>query len=1076
MRRIKFSFFTTAVLSLTVLGAFLGQAVLADDTVDYIRDIRPLLSDNCYACHGPDAENREAELRLDEQESAFGELPSGEYTVIPGKPDESELLRRILAEDAEELMPPAETGKSLKPEQVELIRSWIEQGAPWQKHWSFIAPKRSLPAPVSDKSWPHNPIDSFILARLDAEELKPSAAADKETLLRRVTFDLTGLPPTLPEIDAFLADDSSTAYEQVIDRLMRSPHYGEHMARFWLDAARYGDTHGLHLDNYREIWPYRDWVVRAFNNNMPYDQFTIEQLAGDLLPNATLEQRVATGFCRCNVSTSEGGSIEEEVYTRNVVDRVTTTGTVFLGLTFECTRCHDHKFDPLTMHDFYSMFAFFNSIDGPAMDGNHADTAPSEKVPTPEQNKILVHNRTRIAEINSLRKKHRKGMESVFQLWVDEQRRLQKADIASPAATPSLEGLVGHYPLNQESEGKITNAVNQEIPGKAEGAPPSVPARYGTGLELSEEAFLDLGDVFAFEHSDSFSLGIWVRLPKDAAGTILSKTLDSEQRGYILKVDKGQVSFTLNHKHDTDAIQIVSPANLLTPEVWHHLMVTYNGSAKAAGLVMFVDGKNQPSTIKQDSLAHRGASRSTDSAGAHLLIGRLGSEQPLVGGQVDDLRIYDRCLSFTEVIDVMFSGGVSKLLSLPPEEVTQKQLNELRLYYYHYSDAAYKELSSELDQLLSQQTDILSHLAVSLIWRERKEPRDAFLLKRGEYDQKGEKVERATPALFAPMAEDSPRNRLGLARWLVDRQNPLTSRVAVNRFWAQVFGVGLVKTSEDFGSQGEVPSHPKLIDWLAVEFIENGWNVKALMKTIVLSRTYRQSSRMTPELVERDPENRLLSHGPRFRLDAEMLRDQALAVSGVLVKKLGGPGVKPPQPLGLWSAVGYAGSNTVRFVADTTPEKTHRRTLYTFFKRTSPPPQMSTFDAPSREACSVRRERTNTPLQALLMLNDPQYIEAARSLAGRAMQEGGTDTESRIRFLLRLCTGRQAKQTAVDELHGLYRDHLEQFSKRPEQAKLLVGDDPAAAKEGGHLKIPQLAAWTMVANVVLNLDVVVTKN
>jgi len=1064
----RFSFLTVGPLALALLGIILSSVGSADESVDYVRDIGPILSDNCYACHGPDAESREADLRLDLRESAFGELPSGEIAIVPGKPDESELLRRIVADDADELMPPAETEKSLKPEQVELIRRWIQQGANWQEHWSFILPQRPASPHVSDATWCRNPIDSFILARLDSAGLKPSAQADKETLLRRVTFDLTGLPPTLDEIDAFLADDSPTAYEQVVDRLLRSPHYGEHMARFWLDAARYGDTHGLHLDNYREIWPYRDWVVRAFNNNMPYDEFTIEQLAGDLLPNATLNQRVATGFCRCNVSTSEGGSIEEEVYTRNVVDRVTTMGTVFLGLTLECTRCHDHKFDPLTMHDFYSLFAFFNSIDGPALDGNHADTQPSIPVPTPEQAETLEHARKRIAEIQAVQKKHRQGMESVFQLWVQEHRQ-QPVGIEMP----TIEGLVGHYQLETESEGKVTNAVTPESSGKVEGTPSSVPGRYGAGLELTAAAYVDLGDVFDLEHNKSFSVGIWVRVPKDATGTVFSKTKD-EKQGYALKVDKGQVAFFLTNKEAGNAIQVVSAENVLIPDSWQHLLICYDGSAKAAGVAMYVDGNRQPLIIKQDTLEHRGAPRSIDSGDGHFLIGRYGKAQPLVGGQVDDLRIYNRCLSMTEALGVMFSGGVGELLSQPAEQLAPKQLEELRQYYFHYFDAAYAELFNEMAQLYSQQTDVLTHMAVSLIWRERKEPRDAFILNRGEYDQKGDKVGRATPALFAPLPEDAPPNRLGLAQWLVDRQNPLTARVAVNRFWAQAFGTGIVKTAEDFGSQGDVPSHPKLLDWLAVNFVESGWDVKSLMKSIVMSSTYRQSSQMTPELVERDPENRLLAHGPRFRLDAEMLRDQALSVSGLLVKKLGGPSVKPPQPAGLWFAVGYSGSNTVHFVADTDQEKVHRRTLYTFLKRTSPPPQMSTFDAPSREACTVRRERTNTPLQALLMLNDPQYVEAARALAERVLREGEADSESRIRLMMRLCTGRKVQQAAVDELHRLYRNQREGFEKDPEKAKMLVnvGQSPHDEK----LENAQLAAWTMVANVVLNLDEVVTKN
>ncbi len=1058
----------TGLVTLTLLSA----VTYADEPVDYIRDIRPILSNNCYACHGPDAESREAELRLDMLESTIDELPSGEHAVVPGKPDESELLRRMISDDEDELMPPTETGKSLKPEQVELIRRWIEQGAQWQEHWSFVTPERPEPPTVSDANWPHNEIDSFILSRLDSEGLKPTSAADKETLLRRVTFDLTGLPPTLAEIDAFLADDSLMAYEQTVDRLLRSPHYGEHMARFWLDAARYSDTHGLHFDNYREIWPYRDWVVRAFNNNMPYDQFTIEQLAGDLLSDATLEQRVATGFGRCNVSTNEAGSIEEEVYTRNVIDRVTTMGTVFLGLTFECTRCHDHKFDPLTQHDFYSLFAFFNSLDGPALDGNVADTQPSEHVPTLEQAAMLAQTNKQIEELQARQEKYRKVMESVFQLWLEEQR-LQLGSGVSPENVSPSEGLVGHYSLDVQPDDKVANSVAPESPGRTHGDPQSVPSRYGQAIEISTEAYIDLGDVFDLEHDRSFSFGVWVRVPEGTSGTIFSKTTDDE-RGYALQTEQGHVALFLTNVANLYGIHVVSEDHLLTPDDWHHVFVSYDASAKAAGIVLYVDGKRRPLVTKRDSIVTYGAPSSLDSDDAHFLVGRHAAGRPLSGGQIDELRFYDRRLAFSEVIGVMFADGVQELLSQEPDQLTPKQIEELRQVYFHFFDATYAEMADQIDQTYLRQIEVKNSIPVSLVWRERKEPRDAFLLIRGEYDQKGEKVARATPAVFSPLPEDAPQNRLGLAQWLVDSQNPLTARVAVNRFWAQVFGTGLVKTAEDFGSQGDVPSHPALFDWLTIDFVENDWNIKALMKTIVLSSTYRQSSRMTPEIVERDPENRLLAHGPRFRLDAEMLRDQALEVSGMLVKTLGGPSVRPPQPDGLWHAVGFSRSNTARFVTDIDHEQVHRRTLYTFFKRTSPPPQMSTFDAPSREGCIVRRERTNTPLQALLMLNDPQYVEAARALAQRTMREGEADPESRIRMMMRLCTGREAKQAAIDELHKLYREQLEQFEKNPERAKLLV--NVGQPLRGDPLEVTRLAAWTVVANVVLNLDEVVTKN
>ncbi|NOY43437.1 MAG: DUF1553 domain-containing protein [Planctomycetes bacterium] len=1068
--RLSLFFVCLSVLSWQATGIYGVETT--SNAIDYVRDIRPILSDNCYVCHGPNAEDREGELRLDKQDSAFGESASGAFAVVAGKPAESELLRRLTTDDEEELMPPADSGKSLTPEQVALIRRWIEQGAEWQEHWAFVAPARPELPEVKKKDWVGNPIDAFILARLEKENLQPSTAADKETILRRVTFDLTGLPPTLEEMDAFLADDSAEAYEQVVDRLLQSPHYGEHMARFWLDVARYGDTHGLHLDNYREIWPYRDWVVRAFNENKPFDKFTIEQLAGDLLPNATLEQKIATGFNRCNVSTNEGGVIEEEFYVRNVVDRVTTTGTVFLGLTLECTRCHDHKFDPLTMNDFYSLFAYFNNIDGPAMDGNIKDSQPSLLAPSPEQVVELKKNDAKLEEFASQKSKRREAGEEAFQAWYAKQRQEAAADKATAFSAPT-EGLLGYYSLELQKGGKVADVIQSDRVGQTKGNVTSVPGRYGNGIKIAEQGYLDLEDVFDVEHDQSFGVGVWVNVPENATGTILSKTT-SQKRGYALAVETGKVTFALIHRDDLQAIQIATSSPVLNKPGWHHLFVSYDGSSRASGLTLYVDGQRQAVEVKKDSLTDRVVLQSVDSGDAHFLIGRLGNGDGFAEGQVDELRFYDRVLPQSEVVSVMLADGVDKLLLQTPEKTSPEQLQELREYYLHQVDPAFLEIAAQENQLRLQVTALQQSLPFTLVYRERKEPRDAFLLTRGEYDQKGEKVERATLSILSPMPEGAPQNRLGFALWLVDRLNPLTARVTVNRFWTQFFGTGIVKTAEDFGSQGEVPSHPALLDWLAVEFIESGWDIKAFMKTIVMSNTYRQTSRMSPEIVKRDPGNRLLARGPRFRLDAEMLRDQALAVSGLLSGKLGGPGVKPPQPDGLWFAVGYSGSNTVRFAADTQPEQVHRRTLYTFFKRTSPPPQMSTFDAPSREACAVRRERTNTPLQALLLLNDPQYIEAARALAERVLGLESNTFDDRLQAMARLCTGHPASQATVDELRGLYDEQLKKFKDNPEAAQALIHVGQPMKSEPTDKS--ELAAWTMVANVILNLDETVNKN
>ncbi len=936
------------MLRLAVVAALGGVAVslgwavslgVAPDApaVDYQLDVRPILSDICYRCHGPNEESREAELRLDLKENVFAENEySGLIAVVPGKPDESELFARVSSDEPYMRMPPDDSGRTLTPEQIDLFRRWIEQGAAWDEHWSFVAPERPPLPEVQDAAWPRGEIDRFILARLEAAGLRPSPEADRATLLRRVTFDLTGLPPTPEEADAFLADDSPDAYEKAVDRLLASPRYGEHMARFWLDAARYGDTHGLHLDNYREMWPYRDWVVEALNRNMPFDEFTTWQLAGDLLDDPTLEMLVATGFNRCNVTTNEGGVIVEEVFVRNVADRVATTGTVFMGLSMDCARCHDHMYDPVTAADFYSMFAFFNSIDGGPMDGNRKDHAPVAQVPSAEQS---------------------------------ERRQSLREQLA--AAEQAIRDAVAAV----EYEEPAAETPAEPVESTEEGAPPAE--------ETPEDGEIGTGS-FCAKH------------PKGRPGqTYLSRFRDG----------------TPEHTEVETADE--------TPE----------------------EGANEPEPIEHRSL-------------------RAWEEQQR---QAEDSKLPKDILG---------------IIRLEPGERNDAQRQKVRDYYIEHVYAGARPVIEPLQKrrdALRQELDTLEkQIPTTLVFRERSQPKPAFILERGEYDQPKDAVERATPAFLPPMRDDMPKNRLGFAQWLLDPGHPLTARVTVNRFWQQVFGTGIVKTAEDFGSQGEPPSHPKLLDWLAVDFRENGWDVKRLMRQLVTSAAYRQASAVSPELLARDPENRLLARGPRFRLDAEMLRDQALAVGGLLVETMGGPGVKPPQPEGLWEAVGYVGSDTAKFTPDRGPEKVHRRTLYTFFKRTAPPPQLSTFDAPTREACTVRRERTNTPLQALLLLNDPQFVECARALAERTMQEVDGPPEARAAALFRRAVLRQPDEAEREELVGLYQSQLEVYRQDAEAAKRLiaVGELPPDA----NLDPAELAAWTIVANTVLNLDEVLCKN
>jgi mono/diheme cytochrome c family protein len=1038
--------------------------------IDFNRDIRPILSDHCFACHGPDEKSRKSGLRLDRKDDAFKPLRDGGYAIVPGKPDESELFRRITAENSQERMPPKNFPKRLKPEQIELIRQWILQGAPWAEHWAFVPPQKpNLPA-VQDKSWPRNAIDYFILARLEREGLKPAPEADKITLARRVSLDLTGLPPTPAEVDAFLADTSPDAYEKLVQRLLDSPRYGEHMARYWLDAVRYGDTHGMHLDNYREIWPYRDWVVRAFNANLPYDQFITWQLAGDLLPNPTEDQLIATGYIRCHITTNEGGSIEEEVYVRNVVDRVENFATVMLGMTFQCAQCHDHKYDPVTMRDFYSLFAFFNSMDGPDMDGNRKDPPPVLKVASDEQKKQLADLRQQIAGLQKSQKQRAQAAEQEFSQWlakVEEQRRQS----GSALQQLSTQGLLGYYPLDEKAGSEVRNLAKPgpNFQARVQGNPQWVPGKVGGALRLDGNTHVELGGRnYDFERDRPFSYGAWVKLA-NGNGTVLSKMNDSQAfRGWDLFVLNDAVMVHLIHSWPDNAIKITAEEKLQRNE-WVHLFVTYDGSSKAAGLKLYINGKPAKVRVEVDNL------RDSIRNPAGPKIGRRTPSHPLVG-EVDEVRIYERRLSDEEVA-ALYQGDplfpIAGILAIPAEKRTPQQKEQLKQFYLERFDSEYRRLAEQVEQLRAQEKRLDEALPVTLIYRERPQPRPAYILIRGEYDRKGEQVGRNVPAFLPGLRPEYPLNRLGLAQWLLDRSHPLTARVAVNRFWQQVFGTGLVKTAEDFGRQGEPPSHPELLDWLAVHFQESGWNVKELMRLLVTSATYRQSAVTTPEKLAKDPQNRLLSRGPRFRMDGEMLRDQALFVSGLLVERIGGPPVKLPQPPGIWEAVGFVGSNTREFRPDTGREKVHRRSLYAFWKRTAPPPQMTAFDAPSREQCVVRRERTNTPLQALVLMNEVQYLECARALAERGMKEGGKSAAERIRWMFRLATCRWPDAQELATLQQSYETLKQRYLNNPSAANQLI--QIGESKPDPQLDAVELAALTLVGNAILNLDEVLNK-
>ncbi|MBI1248106.1 DUF1553 domain-containing protein [bacterium] len=1011
-----------------VAVALCAQAAQAEDAskVDFNRDIRHLLADRCYACHGPDEKHREGGVRFDLAESALAKADSGETPIVPGKPDESELIARLISTDEDVRMPPPDSNKKLSAEEIELFRKWIEQGANFQTHWSFVVPEKKEAPSVDFPGWDKTEIDHFLGARLKQEGLQPKTEANKRTLIRRVTFTLTGLPPTPEEVENFLKDDSANAYEKVVDRLLASPHYGEHMARYWLDAARYGDTHGLHLDNYREMWMYRDWVIKAFNDNKPYDVFTTEQLAGDLLPNASWDQQVASGFNRCNVTTNEGGSIAAEVKMRNVNDRVVTTGTIFMGLTMECTRCHDHKYDPLKQKDFYSMYAFFNSIDGGAMDGNSKNHPP------------FVYSKQAIDEMAELDGKIRQKQEEI-------KTTLAKIEYQDPGPE------VDHPEIKAEEVVWIEDSLPSKASPSGDYNWVGKPEPVFSGEKSSKRTVTGNDQVF-FTGSDQ-PLSVF-------KGDVLF--------GYVYLDPKNPPKEIMFQWNDGDWEQRAYWGQDLIPYGTNNQSKHRLGDLPETGKWVRLEVPVEKVKLKEGAKINGWAFTQFDGTVYWDKAGIVTKHG--VQPQFKSLTAWSDFVAKHPELIIPENKQVAGILKKPADKRNEQDAQMLRDYFlefvYTESQETMKKLRADLKSMTDKRESVKKDSPTTLVYKEAAKPVTANILERGEYDHPGEEVTRQVPSFLPPMTEEMPKDRLGLAMWLLDPNHPLTARVAVNRFWQQAFGVGLVKTSEDFGAQGSVPTHPQLLDNLAVEFRESGWDMKALMKRLVMTAAYRQSSDLSPELAKRDPENRLLARGPRFRLDAEMLRDQALAVGGLLVDEIGGPSVKPPQPDGLWKAVGYSGSNTVQFKPDQGHEKIHRRTLYTFIKRTALAPQMSTFDAPDRESCTVRRERTNTPLQALLLLNDPQYVEAAVSMAKRAMDEGGADPLSKIDFLTALAVLNPKNEVQRKELESLYYDSLSYFQQHPEDAGKLIGKDETPA---------ELAAWAIVCNTILNLDEVVTQ-
>jgi hypothetical protein len=1042
--------------------------------VDYNFQIRPLLADRCFVCHGPDEKKRKADLRLD---SGEGVRAAG--VIVPGKPQESEVYRRITAKDGKH-MPPRKSNLKLDDREIELIRRWIAEGAEYKTHWAFLpVPERVAVPAVADPGWPVLPLDAFVLARLEQEGLKPVPAASREDWLRRAAFDLTGLPPSPAEVDAFLADLSQAAFERAAERLLASPHFGERMAQDWLDAARYADSFGYQADGDTNVWPYRDWVVRAFNQNLPYDRFLTWQLAGDLLERPTRDQRLATAFCRLNRMTNEGGSIPEEFRNEYVSDRVHTFGTALLGLTLECCRCHDHKYDPLTMKDYYGLGAFFNSIDEwGTYDNSHFRPTPTLLLPTAEEEKKLAAEAREVSRLERRLSEVEKSRERAFRGWLNGMAtrgaglvaaRFQRAEplhVENVLPHATLPGLVGYYPLDRIDAGnKLENRADPKNPGTTAPANTFVPGKVGQALRFTGDDEASFPRVAgSLDRSHPFTLSFWLQTPDVLrAGIIFHRQsgTDTGFHGTELSFDRGRLFFAFVRFWPGNAMA-VRTKSALPARQWVQVAVTYDGSGRAAGQCIYVNGMLAETEVIRDHLT-----KNTEVGGVGLTYfdGQTGPSfgarfrsTGLKGCLLDELRVFQRSLTGVEVSQLHDGNSLIDAISRKDEAV-------LRPYYLAAIDPVAASVREELQRARERLFAAQTQVSEIMTMEELPTLRPAYVLARGAYDApKNRPVGRQTPGLLPPFPNDQPRNRLGLARWLTNPRHPLTARVAVNRLWQHFFGRGLVATTENFGTQGALPTHPELLDWLARDFMDSGWDVKRVCKQVVLSAIYRQSAVATPQLRERDPDNLLLARGPSRRLSAEMLRDAALAAGGLLVEKLGGPPVRPYQPPGLWHE---QNSFLPVYVADK-GEGLYRRSLYTFWRRTSPPPDMLLFDAPSREVCVVRRQATSTPLQPLVLLNDPQFVEAARGLGERMLRLPVATLAERIAFAFRAGATRGPTQRELQLLQKLYEDQRQDFRREPSRAEkyLHVGEGPPARD----LNPAELAAATVVANMILNLD------
>ncbi len=1035
--------------------------------IRFARDIQPLLSDHCYTCHGPDANQRKADFRLDLKEEALKER-DGSFAIVPGDIDQSELVHRIQSKDLDDVMPPPDANLALSSTEIALIRQWISEGAQWEEHWAFDPPTRQEIPPTRDTQWARNPIDHFVLNNIDKQRgLVPSDEAEPEALLRRVTLDLTGLPPSLSELDNYLDDPAATRYENAVDRLLSSEAYAERMALEWMDVARYADSHGMHADGWRMMWPWRDWVINAFKTNQPYDEFVTWQIAGDLFPDPTDDQIIATAFHRNHAMTAEGGIVDEEFRIQYVFDRAQTTATAFLGMTLECARCHDHKFDPLSQKDYYRMTAFFNNLNELGMTGDDGNYGPMHLIKTSEQGRLLASIEEQIH--------FNQGQIKTSLTKVTEPQ-------AALSVAPPLPS--NHFPFDSiefTGEKKNLKRVDGNDHASLSGSPEIVPGLRAGALRFdSEYDIVSLKNAGLYDSDEPFSVSAWIRPDtQDQIQSIIGNAgaKNNFWRGWDFHIDsENRVALRLIHSLPHSHVHVRTQSTISRNE-WTQVAFSYDGSSSAEGVVLYINGSQDEKEILYDRL-HKSiypvsGNANRDREDRALRVGKayrsFTGEYGIFSGLIDEIRIWGQSLTAAEHASSYNTDLSEAALSAKPVTLSSKQL---AIHHHIRSDPEHRAIQAKLTALYQERLESISDLPEIMVMKESHLDRKTFVLNRGQYNEPTTEVTASTPAAILPFPKSYPQNRLGLAKWLFHPDNPLPARVTVNRYWQLFFGRGLVATSEDFGIQGSRPSHPDLLDWLALEFRDSGWNLKQLHKLIVTSATYRQTSRTTDSIQRIDPLNIHLSRGPRHRLPAELIRDQALSMSGLLVSQLGGPSVKPYQPKGLWIDKGNFSAKLLRYKPDT-GDKLYRRSLYTFIRRTSPHPAMVAFDAPNRDICQVRRENTNTPLQALVLMNDPQFIEAARVFAERIQEEGGNDLGSQIDFAFRTVTSRAASVDEKAVLRNLLEHEIKRFGKAPEEAKALLstGSHPINPK----FDEVRTAALAIMANTLFNHDDFYTK-